>query len=96
VDGTTFRFLATGDLILLLSGTFFCDYNKKMKGILESRNRQDALYNILVFMAYVILLTFFMRFLWNGTLVKHISILKPVDTLLQTFLLSLGIAMFKL
>jgi hypothetical protein len=41
-------------------------------------------------------MTFFMRFLWNGTLVKHISILKPVDTLLQTFLLSLGIAMFKL
>lgn len=67
-----------------------------MKNILESRNRQDALYNLLVFAAYVILLTFFMRFLWNGTLVKHISILKPVDTLLQTFLLSLGIAMFKL
>ena len=67
-----------------------------MKGILESRNRQDALYNILIFIAYVILMTFFMRFLWNGTLVKHISILKPVDTLLQTFLLSLGIAMFRL
>jgi hypothetical protein len=67
-----------------------------MKAILESRTRQDALYNLLVFAAYVILLTFFMRFLWNGTLVKHISILKPVDTLLQTFLLSLGIAMFKL
>jgi len=67
-----------------------------MKAVLESRTRQDALYNLLVFIAFTIIMTFFMRFLWNGTLVKHISILKPVDTLLQTFMLSLGIALFKL
>jgi hypothetical protein len=67
-----------------------------MKSILESRTQQEALYNALVFTAFVILLTFIMRFLWNGTLVKHITILKPVDSLLQTFLLSLGIALFRL
>ena len=67
-----------------------------MKTILESRTQQEALYNTLVFTAFVILLTFIMRFLWNGTLVKHITILRPVDSLLQTFLLSLGIALFKL
>jgi hypothetical protein len=67
-----------------------------MKSILESRTQQEALYNALVFTAFVILLTFIMRFLWNGTLVKHISILRPVDSLLQTFLLSLGIALFRL
>ena len=67
-----------------------------MKTILESRTQQEALYNTLVFTAFVILLTFIMRFLWNGTLVKHISILRPVDSLLQTFLLSLGIALFRL
>jgi hypothetical protein len=67
-----------------------------MKTILESRTQHEALYNALVFTAFVILLTFIMRFLWNGTLVKHISILRPVDSLLQTFLLSLGIALFRL
>lgn len=67
-----------------------------MKSILESRTQQEALYNALVFVAFVILLTFIMRFLWNGTLVKHITILKPVDSLLQTFLLSVGIALFRL
>ena len=67
-----------------------------MKTILESRTQQEALYNTLVFTAFVILLTFIMRFLWNGTLVKHITILRPVDSLLQTFLLSLGIALFRL
>ena len=67
-----------------------------MKSILESRTQQEALYNALVFTAFVILLTFIMRFLWNGTLVKHITILRPVDSLLQTFLLSVGIALFRL
>lgn len=67
-----------------------------MKSILESRTQQEALYNALVFTAFVIILTFIMRFLWNGTLVKHITILKPVDSLLQTFLLSVGIALFRL
>jgi hypothetical protein len=67
-----------------------------MKTILESRTQQEALYNALVFTAFVIVLTFIMRYLWNGTLVKHITILRPVDSLLQTFLLSLGIALFRL
>jgi hypothetical protein len=67
-----------------------------MKGILYSRSRQEFLYNLIVFLIWVVLLTVFMRFLWNSVLVKHISILKPVDSLIQTFLLSLGIAMFRL
>jgi hypothetical protein len=29
-------------------------------------------------------------------MVKHISILRPVDTLMQTFLLALGISLFRL
>jgi hypothetical protein len=49
-----------------------------------------------VFTLFVVIMTFFMQFLWNSTLVKHITILKPVDSLLQTFLLALGIALFKL
>lgn len=61
-----------------------------------SRNRKEALYNILVFVLYVIIMMFIMRFLWNKTLVKYISVLKPVDSLLHTFMLALGIAMFKL
>ena len=67
-----------------------------MRGILYSRNRQEFVYNLIVFLIWVVLLTVFMRFLWNGVMVKHISILKPVDSLIQTFLLSLGIALFHL
>lgn len=67
-----------------------------MIGILGSRNTQELLYNITIFVLYVILLTFILRFLWNGTLVKHISILRPVDSLLNTFLLAIGISLFRL
>ena len=67
-----------------------------MLTLIGSRNTQDLLYNLTIFVLYVILLTFILRFLWNAVLVKHISILRPVDTLLQTFLLALGISLFRL
>jgi len=67
-----------------------------MQKILYSRNRQELIYNIIVFFIYVVILTLIMRFLWNTILVKKIDILRPVDSLTETFLLALGIAMFRL
>lgn len=64
--------------------------------MLYSRNRQELIYNFIVFLIFLTLMTVILRFLWNGTLVKHITVLKPVDTLTQTFLLALGISLFKL
>lgn len=67
-----------------------------MKGVLYSRNREELVYNLIVLFVWVALMTLFMRFLWNGVLVKHITVLKPVDTLFQTFLLALGLSLFHL
>jgi len=67
-----------------------------MNGILRARNQSELIREIIIFLIFLILVTFFMRFLWNTTLVKYISVLKPVDSLLHTFLLALGISMFKL
>jgi hypothetical protein len=67
-----------------------------MLAVLGSRNTQDLLYNLTIFVLYVIILTFILRYLWNGTMVQHISVLRPVDTLMQTFLLALGISLFRL
>jgi len=67
-----------------------------MLNIIQSRNQKEMIYNLIVFTLFVVLMTVIMRFLWNGTLVQHISILRPVDSLLQTFLLALGIALFRL
>ena len=67
-----------------------------MRDILSSKTPQDFIYNLLIFLLYILVLTFVLRYLWNGTLVKHITILRPVDSLLNTFLLSVGISLFKL
>lgn len=67
-----------------------------MKDILTSRNRKEMIYNVIVFAVFLVIMMFFMRFLWNTTLVKYISVLKPVDSLWHTFLLALGISLFKL
>jgi hypothetical protein len=93
---TGVRFFTGATTILLLDLVFFSTSNKKMLNILQSRNQREALYNLFVFALFVIIMTIFMQFLWNRTLVKHITILRPVDSLLQTFLLALGIALFKL
>lgn len=43
---------------------------------------------------FILILTFIARFLWNNVLVQHITILRPVKTLPETFLLALAISMF--
>ena len=67
-----------------------------MIGILSSTNAGELLTQVTIFVLYVIILTFALRFLWNTVLVDHITILRRVDTLLNTFLLALGIALFRL
>lgn len=67
-----------------------------MKSILGSGSTQELLSSILVFALYVLILTFILRYLWNTTLVKHITILRPLTTLLDTFLLAIALAMFRL
>ena len=66
-----------------------------MLNILQSRNQKEALYNLIVMVIYIIIMTLLLRFLWNQSLVKHISILKPVDSLWHTFLLAVALAAFK-
>jgi hypothetical protein len=66
-----------------------------MLNILQSRSKKELIYNLIVFAIYILIMTLVLRFLWNKSLVKHISVLKSVDTLPQTLLLALSIAMFK-
>ena len=66
-----------------------------MLNLLQSRNQKEALYNVLVLAIYIIILTLLLRFLWNQSLVKHVSIHKPVDSLGHTFLLAVAVAAFR-
>jgi hypothetical protein len=66
-----------------------------MLNILQSQSKKELIYNIIVLAIYIIILTLLLRFLWNQSLVKHVSILKPVDTLWHTFLLAVAVAAFR-
>ena len=50
---------------------------------------------MVVFLIVLLINVLVVRFLWNTALVKHISILKPVETLLDTLLLSIALTMFQ-
>jgi hypothetical protein len=66
-----------------------------MYGILRSRDRNELIREILIFIIYVVLLMFVLRYLWNNALVKYTTIFKHVDSLSHMFILALAIGMFK-
>ena len=66
-----------------------------MLNLIQSRSQKEALYNFIVLTIYIIILTILLRFLWNQSLVKHVSIFKPVDSLWHTFLLAVAVAAFR-
>ena len=50
---------------------------------------------IVIFLIATLLMTVIVKFFWNDSLVKHISILKPVKNLQDAFLLSLSLSLFR-
>lgn len=65
------------------------------KDILGSKDTSEAIYNIGVLLLVIILSAFILRWLWNKVLVPHVTVLKPVQTLLDAFLLSIAIAVIR-
>ena len=49
---------------------------------------------LVIFLLVLFINVFVVRFLWNTVLVKHITVLRPVQTLLDTLLLASALTMF--
>ena len=49
---------------------------------------------LVIFLLVLFINVFVVRFLWNTVLVKHITVLRPVQTLLDTLLLAIALTMF--
>lgn len=62
-----------------------------IKGIVKARTTKDIIVEILTFVLTILVSTFILRYTWNNSLSKHISILKPLNTLLDALLLSISI-----
>jgi len=62
-----------------------------IKDIVKAKTNEDALIEILMIALSILVTTFVLRFTWNNSLSKHISILKPLNTFLDALLLSISI-----
>lgn len=66
-----------------------------LKEVANTRRPIDALTEILLFVLVILVSTFVLRFTWNNSLVKHITVLKPLGTFLDALLLSISIAVIR-
>ena len=63
--------------------------------VAKSETKSDMLTELLLFILNILIATFVLRFAWNRSLVKHITILKPLDTMLDAFILALSLSIVR-
>lgn len=61
----------------------------------KARTKSDMLTEFLVFVLTILISTFLLRLVWNRSLVKHITVLKPITTMLDAFILSIGLTVVR-
>ena len=62
-----------------------------IKEVAKSQTKSDMLTELLVFILNILIATFVLRFAWNRSLVPHITVLKPLATMLDAFILALSL-----
>ena len=65
------------------------------KEIIKTENKSDMLTELLVFILNVLIATFVLRFAWNRSLVPHVTVLKPLKSMLDAFILALSLTIVR-
>ena len=63
--------------------------------VTKAETKSDALTEFLTFVLTILISTFLLRLVWNRSLVKHITVLKPINTMLDAFILSVGLSVVR-
>jgi hypothetical protein len=63
--------------------------------VTKAETKSDMLNEFLIFVLAILIGTFLLRLVWNRSLVKHITVLKPINSLLDAFILSLSLAVVR-
>tara|TARA_B000000557_G_scaffold231650_1_gene205099 strand:+ start:1305 stop:1514 length:210 start_codon:yes stop_codon:yes gene_type:complete len=63
-----------------------------IRDIVEAKKAEQVITEILVFTLVLLISTFILRYSWNRGLVKHVTVLKPINTFLDALILSIGLA----
>jgi hypothetical protein len=64
-----------------------------IKDFLNIKSASGFLQTLVVFLIVLLINVLIVRFLWNTALVKHITILRPATTLLDTLILSIALSL---
>ena len=65
------------------------------KEIVKAENKSDMLTELLVFILNILIATFVLRFAWNRSLVPHITVFKPIKSMLDAFILALSLSVVR-
>jgi len=66
-----------------------------IRDIVITKKTEDRATLVVLYTIIILLSTFLLRYLWNESLVKHITVLKPIKTMLDAFLLSIGLMVIR-
>lgn len=66
-----------------------------IKEVAQSQTKSDMLTELLVFILNILIATFVLRFAWNRSLVPHITVLKPLESMLDAFILALSLSVVR-
>lgn len=63
--------------------------------IIKSKNVRDMLKNLIELTLLILISTMLTRYLWNSSLVKHITILSPIGSIKDALLLVIALNVLK-
>ena len=63
-----------------------------LKNFAQCKNMSDCTRLVIMIALVLVFQMFLLRFFWNKALVPHVTILRPIPTLTDALMLSLGIA----
>lgn len=66
-----------------------------LKDLASCKTPGDCFQALVMFLIVLLVNILIVRFLWNTALVKHITVLRPATTLLDTLLLSVALTLIK-
>ena len=63
-----------------------------LRQVLQSKTKSEMVTELIMSLLTLLLSTILLRLMWNKSLAKHVSILKPIGSLGDAFLLSVSLA----
>ena len=66
-----------------------------IRDITKAKTKRQIIEEILIFVLTILVSTFVLRFTWNNSLSRHISVLKPIRSFFDALLLSISIQVFR-